>query len=182
MSNVKLNYNGLSKNMQRKMSSINNLLFASTPVNLKMTLQEQQKILDPTLSGKNYIIENIVQIKNTSIKLIDSFTNECQVEFYQDILDTIDNMILLEFIKTRILIDKNVLYDYSVTQTVDVNLDILLAYYVIKFPEDTSVDENKLKTLKLELQELLSENDECTPNPEHDHHDHHEHHEHDHHH
>jgi hypothetical protein len=126
-----------------------------------MTLQEQQKVLDPTLSGKNYIIENIVQIKNTNIKLIDSFTNECQVDFYVDILDTIDSMILLEFIKTRILFDKNELYDYNVTQTVDVNLDILLAYYVIKYPEDTSVDENKLKVLRIELQELLSENESC---------------------
>jgi hypothetical protein len=157
ISGIKLNYNGLSKYTQKKMASINNLLYASTPVNLKMTLQEQQKVLDPTLSGKNYIIENIVQIKNTNIKLIDSFTNECQVDFYTDILDTIDNMILLEFIKTRILFDKNELYDYSVTQTVDVNLDILLAYYVIKFPEDTSVDENKLKALKLELHELLDD-------------------------
>ena len=56
ISGIKLNYNGLSKYTQKKMASINNLLYASTPVNLKMTLQEQQKVLDPTLSGKNYII------------------------------------------------------------------------------------------------------------------------------
>ena len=156
---TKLNYNGLSKVTQRKINTINNLLFSSSPINLKMTLQEQQKVLDPILSGRNYVIENVVQIKNTNIKFIDSFNCSEQVEFYKDILDTIDNMILLEFIKTRVLYDKHEFYDYSVTQRVDVNIDILLAYYVIKYPTDTAVDELKLQALRIELQELLSAND-----------------------
>jgi hypothetical protein len=124
-----------------------------------MTLQEQQKVLNPALSGRNYIIENVVQIKNTNIKLVDSFNCSEQVEFYKDILDTIDNMILLEFIKTRILYDKHEFYDYSVTQRIDVNIDILLAYYVIRYPTDTAVDEIKLQALRIELQQLLSAND-----------------------
>jgi hypothetical protein len=155
MNNIKLSYDGLNKKIQRKVTSNNNFIYHFVPINLKMTLQEQQKILDTSLAGKNYLVENTITIRNTDIKLIDGFTGKCEVEYYLDILDIIDNMILLEFIKTRILFDKNELYDYSITENINITIDILLAYYVIKYPEDSSVNETKLKDLRIELQEKL---------------------------
>lgn len=155
MSNMRLSYDGLNKRTQKKITTNNNFLYNFLPVNLKMTLQEQQKVLDTSLSGKKYFVENTITIRNTDIKFIDGFTNHFDVEYYIDILDIIDNIILLEFIRTRILYDKAELYDYSVTENINVTIDILLAYYVIKYPDDDFVDENKLKDLRVEMLEKL---------------------------
>ena len=90
---------------------------------------------------------NIVVIENSNIQLIDSFTNAEIVQFYKDVLNAIDNMILLDYIRDYVMPQKIDTVNYFVTKTLDVNLDLALAYYAIKYPNDTSVDTIKLQEL-----------------------------------
>ena len=65
-------------------------------------------------------------------------------------------MILLDFIRdTQITVQPNTA-DYSVTKTNDINFDITLVYYSIKYPLDTAVDPAKLLDVKREIAEKLS--------------------------
>ena len=92
---------------------------------------------------------SIVVIENTNIQLIDSFTNAEIVQFYKDVLNAIDNMILLDYIRDYVMPQKIDTVNYFVTKTLDVNLDLALAYYAIKYPNDTSVDTIKLQELSV---------------------------------
>lgn len=96
-----------------------------------------------------YTGTNIVVIENTNIQLIDSFTNAEIVQFYKDVLNAIDNMILLDYIRDYVMPQKIDTVNYFVTKTLDVNLDLALAYYAIKYPNDTSVDTTKLQELSI---------------------------------
>ena len=98
----------------------------------------------------------IVIIENTNIKLIDSFTNAEIVQFYKDVLNAIDNMILLDYIRDYVMPQKIDTVNYFVTKTLDVNLDLALAYYAIKYPNDTSVDTIKLQELNAIIEAFYS--------------------------
>jgi len=79
------------------------------------------------------------------------FTGQNSIEFYLNVLDAIDNMILLDFIRDNQPISTTTNQDYTVTKTTDVALDMALAYYAIKYPLDTTVDSAKLETIRIEL-------------------------------
>ena len=98
-----------------------------------------------------------VIIENTNIQLIDSFTNAEIVQFYKDVLNAIDNMILLDYIRDYVMPQKIDTVNYFVTKTLDVNLDLALAYYAIKYPNDTSVDTTKLQELSAIIEAFYSE-------------------------
>jgi hypothetical protein len=100
---------------------------------------------------------NIVIIENTNIQLIDSFTNTEIVQFYKDVLNAIDNMILLDYIRDYVMPQKVDTVNYFVTKTLDVNLDLALAYYAIKYPNDTSVDTTKLQELSAIIETFYSQ-------------------------
>ena len=113
--------------------------------------------------GMMYI--NKVYIKNflafnpstKTYKLIDSFTNSEIVQFYKDVLNAIDNMILLDYIRDYVMPQKVDTVNYFVTKTLDVNLDLALAYYDIKYPNDTSVDTIKLQELSVIIEAFNSQ-------------------------
>ena len=98
-----------------------------------------------------------VIIENTNIQLIDSFTNAEIVQFYKDVLNAIDNMILLDYIRDYVMPQKIDTVNYFVTKTLDVNLDLALAYYAIKYPNDTSVDTTKLQELNAIIEAFYSQ-------------------------
>jgi hypothetical protein len=98
-----------------------------------------------------------VIIENTNIQLIDSFTNAEIVQFYKDVLNAIDNMILLDYIRDYVMPQKIDTVNYFVTKTLDVNLDLALAYYAIKYPNDTSVDTTKLQELSTIIEAFYSQ-------------------------
>ena len=98
-----------------------------------------------------------VIIENTNIQLIDSFTNAEIVQFYKDVLNAIDNMILLDYIRDYVMPQKIDTVNYFVTKTLDVNLDLALAYYAIKYPNDTSVDTTKLQELNTIIEAFYSQ-------------------------
>ncbi len=79
------------------------------------------------------------------------FTGPNSIEFYINVLNAIDNMILLDFIRDNQAFSTTNLVDYTVTKTTDVSLDMALVYYSIKYPNDTVVDSAKLQNLKIEL-------------------------------
>lgn len=79
------------------------------------------------------------------------FTGPNSIEFYINVLNAIDNMILLDFIRDNQAISTSNTVDYSVTKTNDISLDMALVYYSIKFPTDTVVDAAKLQAIKTEL-------------------------------
>lgn len=79
------------------------------------------------------------------------FSGPNSIEFYINVLNAIDNMILLDFIRDNQAITVTNLVDYSVTKTNDISLDMALVYYSIKYPTDTVVDAVKLEEIKKEL-------------------------------
>ncbi len=79
------------------------------------------------------------------------FTGANSIEFYINVLNAIDNMILLDFIRDVQPITTTNTVDYSVTKTNDISLDMALVYYSIKYPTDTVVDAVKLDEIKKEL-------------------------------
>ena len=100
---------------------------------------------------------SIVVIENSNIQLIDSFTNAEIVQFYKDVLNAIDNMILLDYIRDYVMPQKIDTVNYFVTKTLDVNLDLALAYYAIKYPNDTSVDTIKLQELSVIIEAFYAQ-------------------------
>jgi hypothetical protein len=98
-----------------------------------------------------------VVIENSNIQLIDSFTNAEIVQFYKDVLNAIDNMILLDYIRDYVMPQKVDTVNYFVTKTLDVNLDLALAYYAIKYPNDTSVDTIKLQELSVIIEAFYAQ-------------------------
>lgn len=79
------------------------------------------------------------------------FTGFGSIEFYINVLNAIDNMILLDFIRDNQSVSTTNVVDYSVTKTNDISLDMALVYYSIKFPNDTTVNSAKLELIKTEL-------------------------------
>ena len=79
------------------------------------------------------------------------FTGQNSIEFYINVLNAIDNMILLDFIRDNQTLSTTNNINYSVTRTNDINLDMVLIYYSIKYPLDTTVDSGKLDLLRKEL-------------------------------
>ena len=82
------------------------------------------------------------------------FTGSNSIEFYTNVLNAIDNMILLDFIRDNQSIATSTDQNYTATQTTDVTLDMALVYYSIKYPLDTTVDSAKLYNIRLELADL----------------------------
>lgn len=138
-----------------KLLTSNNQVFGETSINVKKTLLDAPKVLDPSLSGQKTTIQNVVQIQNLGVKLIDSFTNKENVQFYKDVLNAIDNMILLDFMRDYVMPQKLEPVEYFVTKTLDLNLDLAIAYYVVKYPEDVSVDAIKLEGLRTIIKSQL---------------------------
>ncbi len=83
------------------------------------------------------------------------FTGPNSIEFYINVLNALDNMILLDFIRDNQQISTTNVVDYSVTKTNDISLDMALVYYSIKYPNDTVVDSVKLQAIKIELSSNL---------------------------
>lgn len=79
------------------------------------------------------------------------FTGPNSIEFYINVLNAIDNMILLDFIRDNQSISSTNIVDYSVTKSNDITVDMALVYYSIKYPLDITVDSAKLDEIKKEL-------------------------------
>ena len=143
MSKVILSYNSLPCNIQNCTYNINNNLLYYIPVN--------QKIIE--YNSPYFNLSN--NINNSNI------LTKAKIDFYLSILNTIDKLILTSYIKDtqEIMIPATVNYntDYSVTKTMDINIDLLMAYYVIKYSDDLYVDPVKLEQLRIELSNLCSQ-------------------------
>jgi uncharacterized protein YbcC (UPF0753/DUF2309 family) len=138
----------LNRPVMNKLINSNNTAIGATTINVKKSLLDAPKVLDPSLSGQKTVVQNVVQIANTGIKLIDSFTTKENVQFYKDVLNAIDNMILLDYMRDNVMPQQVEPVEYFVTKTLDLNLDLAIAYYVVKYPEDETVDQNKLEDLR----------------------------------
>lgn len=146
-------FNNLSK-IQRD-SIINTITSELSTI----AVNRKSELLEPTKSSieivPSYIsaaTAAITQQLATEAGVIDpGFTGKNSIEFYIDVLDAIDNMILLDFIRDNKVSSTSNNIDYSVTKTTDINLDMALIYYSIKYPLDTTVDSAKLYNIKVEL-------------------------------
>lgn len=90
-------------------------------------------------------IADITDITDPSVE--NSLLSELSINFYLDVLNAIDNMILLDYLRDNVITDTLEPVDYYVTKTLDLNLDLALAYYAVKYPLDTTVDQHKLDEL-----------------------------------
>ena len=97
-------------------------------------------------SGSNI---SVIEVNNSNITQINSFLLEQNTQFYINILNAIDNMMLLDYIRDNVVPEETDPVQYNVTQTLDIDLDLALAYYTIKYPEDTYVDPIKLEGIKI---------------------------------
>lgn len=83
-----------------------------------------------------------------------SHTHVLNIEFYKNILNMIDNMIILEYIKVNIIAEKIQVTNYEVTKTLNIGLDVILVYYTVLYPDDDEVDPEKLEKVKLLLENM----------------------------
>lgn len=90
-------------------------------------------------------------LTSTGVIALPGFTGPNSIEFYINVINAIDNMILLDFIRDNQTITSTNIIDYSVTKTNDINIDMALVYYSIKYPTDSIVDSAKLEQIKNEL-------------------------------
>jgi|LauGreDrversion4_2_1035121.scaffolds.fasta_scaffold536963_3 hypothetical protein len=95
------------------------------------------------------------QISSSNSLTQPGFTGPNSIEFYINVLNALDNMILLDFIRENQPVSTSKTVDYSVTKTADISLDMALVYYSIKYPNDTVVDGPKLTEIKRELNATL---------------------------
>ena len=144
MSAVILSYSNLPYNIKNNTYNINNSLLSNISINQKIN-----DYISPYFTFQNNIINN-----NSNI------LSQTKIDFYLGLIDTIDKLILTNYIKDtqEIMIpakvDNNA--DYSITKIMDINVDLLMAYYVIKYSDDTCVDQGKLDLLKIELSEIAN--------------------------
>jgi hypothetical protein len=100
-------------------------------------------------------------LQSNNINSGSNVLTQSKIDFYLGLINTIDKLILTSYIKDtqEIMIPNKVEYntDYSVTKTMDINIDLVMAYYVIKYSDDTYVDPVKLEQLKKELSVLNSQ-------------------------
>jgi hypothetical protein len=147
-----------NRKIQLDFDAANNNILSSMPINVKISKDANTtKFLDPTTSLLNYGTGTgtgtIIVIDG--IKFTDGFTQPNTVQFYKDLLDTIDNMILLDYLRDNVMPQDTIPTEYSVVKTNDIGLDVALIYYTIVYPMDTEVDPTKLAAIQTELQMKL---------------------------
>jgi hypothetical protein len=113
-------------------------------------LKSSIEIVPAFVSIATAAINNEVGISNKD-NTQPGFTGANSTEFYINVLNAIDNMILLDFIRDNQAISSNNVIDYSVTKSNDISIDMALVYYSIKYPLDITVDSIKLDEIKKEL-------------------------------
>jgi hypothetical protein len=131
-------------------NKLNNILF-------NISINRKQDTLEPLKSN----IETIPEYISTAKQLINQqlslttiqpgFGGLYSKQFYNNVLNAIDNMILVDFIKNH---QQNITpnqVNYTLSQSSNINLDIVLAYYSVKYPLDTTIDIVKLNAIKIEL-------------------------------
>ena len=130
---------------------------SSVPVNRKADYSNPIKSSLETLPTYVSIAQKqIIQIINSdNSNIVPGFTGPNSIEFYTNVLNTIDNMILLGFIRDNQTLASNNNVNTTVTKTTDISIDISLVYYSIKYPFDTTVDPNKLEEIKNEINSQL---------------------------
>jgi hypothetical protein len=155
MNSIILSYNNLPIAQQNNMFSSNNILLKRTPINQKPSNSSNtNKVLDPTLDSSSCFYNN------NNINTIVEIT-PIKVDFYKEVIKTMDNFILLDFKNNDLALHENNIdenyYDSNNTNKV-LNLDIsmILAYYIITYPDDVTVDSAKLLLLQNTLNSLLN--------------------------
>lgn len=144
-------FNNLSISSRVKLVQKLNSLLGNISINRK------QDTLEPIKSN----IEIIPEYLSTAKQLINQqlaltviqpgFGGLYSKQFYANILNSIDNMILVDFIKNN---QQNITpnqINYNLSQSSNVNLDLALAYYSVKYPLDITIDIIKLNAIKIEL-------------------------------
>lgn len=83
------------------------------------------------------------------------FTSSNSIEFYLNVLNAIDNMILLDYIRDNLISTTQTsnISNYTVAKTNNIDADIALLYYSVSYPNDTTVDAKKLN----DINSLLSQ-------------------------
>lgn len=164
MNPIILSYNNLPIAQQNNMFSSNNILLKRTPINQKPSnFSNTNKVLDPTLDSSSCFYNNnnsSSNINNNNINTIVEIT-PIKVDFYKEVIKTMDNFILLDFKNNDLVLHENNIdenyYDSNNTNKV-LNLDIsmILAYYIITYPDDVTIDSAKLLLLQNTLNSLLN--------------------------
>jgi hypothetical protein len=149
-------FNNLSKAIREGILSTISGELSSVAVNRKLEQLEPPKssieIVPAYVSAATAAITQ--QLAAESGATEPGFTGQNSIEFYINVLNAIDNMILLDFIRDNQAISTTNNINYSVTKTTDINIDMALVYYSIKYPTDTTVDSGKLDLLKKELDKI----------------------------
>jgi hypothetical protein len=149
-------FNNLSKAQREAILSTISGELSSVAVNRKLEQLEPPKssieIVPAYVSAATQAITQ--QLAAESGTTEPGFTGQNSIEFYINVLNAIDNMILLDFIRDNQAISTTNNINYSVIKTNDINLDMSLVYYSIKYPTDTTVDSGKLDLLKKELDKI----------------------------
>ncbi len=135
-------YNSLNKDLEK------------IPIGQKLTLQEAQKVLDTSTTTTSVSQTTLVDsgyIVVDGVNVLDNFTKPDNIKFYKDLLNAIDNMILLDYIKSNVLEPTARAADYDLVKSTDINVNLALFYYSVKYPEDKIINETKLNIIKAEL-------------------------------
>jgi hypothetical protein len=148
-----VSFKNLSKTLRDSIIQNTNNELSVVAINRK---QEQQEPLKSNiLNNPIYIYSATDGIQYDFItgygNIQGGFTGPNSIEFYINVLNAIDNMILLDFIRDNQPSTTTSVVDYSVTKTNDISLDMALVYYSIKYPNDTVVNTEKLNKIKNEL-------------------------------
>lgn len=67
-------------------------------------------------------------------------------------------MILLDYIKSNVLEPTARAADYDLVKSTDINVNLALFYYSVKYPEDKIINETKLNIIKAELKATFNIN------------------------
>ena len=151
--------NSLSKKIRDQILYNTSTELAFIPINQKVTLQESVKSSISIIPS--YISALEFAIKSNATGIVNGFSDPSSINFYLNMLNTIDNIILLNFkyntTKANI-VEETEQYNssYNVTKTNNIELDIALVYYSIQYPLDTIIDPVKLNAVKALLAQMFS--------------------------
>ena len=128
----------------------------SVAFNQKTEVREPPKtsieIIPAYISAATALVNEQVGISDVDA----GFTSANSIEFYLNILNALDNMILLDYIRDNLITTtpKNIT-NYTVTKTNNIDADIALLYYTVQYPNDTTVSAKKLADINSLLSQFL---------------------------
>ena len=159
MNSIILSYNNLPISKQNDMFSSNNILLKRTPINQKPSnTSNTNKVLDPTLDTSSCSYNNNNSSNNTNNTNTIVEITPIKVDFYKEVIKTMDNFILLDFKNNDLLInnDENYYDSNNTNKVLNLDISMILAYYIITYPSDVTVDSAKLLLLQNTLNSLLN--------------------------